>query len=68
MHTVSHSPRRDYERGFDLYMAEAFGKIAPVNVSSLSRYERQGYEASIRAQAEADFDGLVSRAMAKVTK
>lgn len=61
--SIVHHPtaaQTEYYRGFDLRVAEVFRGV-PVDLSTLTRHERRGYEAACRAEADADTDQYISR-------
>lgn len=52
--------RQLYYEGFDARVNEVLRGVA-VNLSAMGRYERRGYDAAMRAQADADADGYITR-------
>jgi hypothetical protein len=51
--------REQYYHGFDLRVAEVFHGVR-VDLAALSHHERRGYDAAVRAQADADTAGYLS--------
>lgn len=57
--TTTRTPRQQYYAGFDARCDEFFHGRS-VDLASLTHYERKGYDAACRAQADADTDGWLT--------